>query len=106
MRQSRHSKVNAKRFFNCPYKLFELLFHTNTPYVQSIDGQRLSDDLLDFSENLKEKQVHYFKKALTISLENLRYDTLSMARGGFEDVREWYSSEEEDLNNSDSKIDD
>ena len=64
MRRSRHSKVNAKRFVNWPYKLFELLFHTqfNTPYVQSIDGQRISDDLLDFSENIKEKQVHYFKK--------------------------------------------
>ena len=79
---------------------------SNTPYVDSIDGQRLSDDLLYFSENMKEKQVHYFKKALTIPLENIRYDALSEARGGFEDVGEWYSSEEEGLNSSDGEIDD
>ena len=63
---------------------FQLLFHTqvNTPYVQSIDGQRLSDDLLDFSGNMKEKRVEYFRKALTIPLENIRYDTLCVTRGG------------------------
>ena len=76
--------MNAKRFFNRLYK-FELLFHTqdNIPYAQSIDGQRLSDDLLDFSENMKKKRVEYFKKALTILLKNIRYDTLSVARGDF-----------------------
>ena len=50
--------------------------------------------------------MHYFKKPLTIPLENLRNDTLSVARGGFEDVGEWYSSEEEGLNSSDGEIDD
>ena len=55
---------------------------------------------------MKEKRVEYFEKALTIPLENIRYDTLSVTRGGFEDVGEWYSSEEEDLNGSDSEIDD
>ena len=55
---------------------------------------------------MKKKRVEYFKNALTILLKNIRYDTLSVARGGFEDVGEWYSSEEEDLNGSNSEIDD
>ena len=42
--------------------------------------------LPDNASAMMEKQVHYFKKALTIPLVNLRYDTLSVARGGFEDV--------------------
>ena len=98
--------MNAITFLNRLYK-FELLFHTqvNTPYVQSIDEQRLSNDLLDFSGNMKEKRVEYFRKALTIPLENIRYDTLCVTRGGFEDVGEWYSSEEEDLG-SNSENDD
>ena len=93
--------MSAITFFNRLYK-FELLFHTqvNTAYVQSID-----DHLLDFSGNMNEKRVEYFRKALTIPLDNIRYVTLCMTRGGFEDVGEWYSSEEEDLG-SDSEKDD
>ena len=85
---------------------FELLFHTrvNTPYVQSIDGERLGDNLLNFSENMKLKRIEYFENALTLPLENIRYDTLSVKRGVFEDVGEWYSSEE--CHSSDSEIDD
>ena len=54
---------------------------------------------------MKEKRVEYFRKALTIPLEKIRYDTLCVTRGGFEDVGELYSSEEEDLD-SDSENDD
>ena len=86
---------------------FELLFHTqvNTPYVQSIDGERLSDDLLNFSENMKLKRIDYFENALTLPLENIRYVTLSVKREVFEDIGEWYSSEEE-CHSLDSEIDD
>ena len=81
IRRPIHLEMNAITFFNRLYK-FELLFHTqvNTPYVQSIDEQRLSNDLLDFSGNMKEKRVEYFRKALTIPLENIRYDTLCVTR--------------------------
>ena len=70
-----------------------------------MDGERLSDDLLDFSENLRQKRCKYFELALTVPLENIRYGMLSVKRGILEDAGEWYSSEEE-FHSSDSEIDD
>ena len=60
-----------------------------------MSGEHLSDDLLDFSGNLRKKREEYFSSAMDTPLENIRYTNLRVRRGVFEDAGEWYSSEEE-----------
>ena len=70
-----------------------------------MDGERLSDDLLNFAENTRQKRLEYFEYALTIPLENIRYETLSVKRGILEDADESFSSEDE-IHTEDSESDD
>ena len=60
-----------------------------------MDGERLSDELINFAQNTKQKRSKYFDHALTVPLENIRYETLSVKRGFLKDADECSSSEEE-----------
>ena len=45
-------------------------------FVQNISGEKLSDDLINLTRNLKNKREEYFTTALNILLENIDYESL------------------------------
>ena len=55
--------------------------HTKGNLVHNIHGEVLSDCLVDFGDNIKQKRLKFFEMAKTTLLQNIKYENLNILPG-------------------------
>ena len=75
---------NQSRFTDISKEIVEWRAHLrNSNYLRhnqmvNIDGEPLNPQLINLMDTIKEKRQEYFKKALNVPLENIRYENLKV----------------------------
>ena len=57
-------------------RLSSFILNSKCDFIQNIYGEKLIDDLISLTRNLKNKREEYFTAALSIPLENINYENL------------------------------